>query len=197
MRFVGDRAHLAGVACAAFALAWLGRTSSALPSHMSATGTLNAVPSADSVPCFGRGTHRRDDTAAAAVLTRLATQMKWLADSAHDLLTQLSKEGSDATPEFFTSAAAVARRAVAFGPDRVPSLLIASRVTVRAATLGEGQVDTTLEKRAQCYAERALSIARRQGDQASAEKAGKLLEEIQQDLEEERRSAEVERRRRP
>jgi hypothetical protein len=123
--------------------------------------------------------------------------MKKLADSANDLLTQLSNEGSDATPEFFTSAAEVARRAAAFGPDRVPSLLIASRVTDRAATLGEGQVDTTLEKRAQCYAERALSIARRQGDQASAAQASKALEGIREDLEQERHAAEVQRLRRP
>jgi len=190
-------AAVAGVACTAFALAWLGRPSSALPSHMSASGTLNAVRTADSVPCSGTGWHRRDDTAAATVLARLATQMMGLAESAHDFLTQLSNEGSDATPEFFTSAAEVARRAAAYGPDHVPSLLIASRATVRAATLGEGEVDTTLEKRAQCYAERALSIARRQGDQASAAQAGKLLEGIQGDLEQERHAAEVQRLRRP
>jgi hypothetical protein len=122
--------------------------------------------------------------------------MMGLADSAHDFLTHVSEE-SDANPEFFTSSAEVARLAAAYGPDHVPSLLIASRATVLAATLGGGVVDTTLEKRAQCYAERALSIARRQGDQASAAQAGKLLEGIQEDLEQERHAAEVQRLRRP
>src|SRR5258708_6907925 len=141
-------AVVAGIACIAFVLAGLGRPNTALPNHMSASGTLNAVRTADSVPCSGTGWHRHDDTAAATVLARLATQMMGLADSAHDFLTQLSNEGSDATPEFFTSAAEVARRAAGYGPDHVPSLLIASRATVRAATLGEGEADTSLAKRA-------------------------------------------------
>ena len=190
-------ATVAGIACTAFALALLGSSFSESPArgNTKARSAVQAIH--DTIPCSGTGWHRRDDTAAAAVLTHLATQMKKLADSANDLLTQLSNEGSDATPEFFTSAAEVARRAAAFGPDRVPSLLIASRVTDRAATLGEGQVDTTLEKRAQCYAERALSIARRQGDQASAAQASKALEGIREDLEQERHAAEVQRLRRP
>ena len=192
-------AGVAGLICAAFALAWLGRTRSTLPEDMSATGTLDAVRIAhDTVPCSGTSWYRHDDTATAAVFARLARQMKRVADSASDLVNHFNNnEDANGTPEFFTSAAEVARRAADFGPDYLPSLLIASQAADRASTRGEGRVDTVWAKRAECYAERAVSIARRQGDQASGAQANRLLEGIRLDLEQERHAAEVERRRRP
>jgi len=122
--------------------------------------------------------------------------MQGLADSADGVLGRLSEEGG-APHAFFTSAADVAFFAAAYGPDHLPTLLIASQVTERGSRMNEGLVDTVLAKRAECYAERAVSVAQRQGNQVSLSQARKLLEAIQMALSQERRNAEVERRRRP
>jgi len=121
-------------------------------------------------------------------------QMQALADSADSLVTTEEGPGPH---EFFTSAAEVAFFAAAYGPDHLPTLLIASQLTERGATIGEGVFDTVLAKRAVCYAKRAVSAAQRQGDQASLSEARKLLQTSQEDLQEGRRNAALERRRRP
>jgi hypothetical protein len=183
-------AAVAGIACTAFALALLG--SSFSRSHERANmGGLSAVQAVrDTIPCTGARWHRHDDTTKAALLAHLAIQMQGLADSADGVVS--SEEGG-APHTFFTSAADVAFFAAAYGPDYLPTLLIASQVTERGARMNEGLVDTVRAKRAECYAERAVSVAQRQGNQASLSQARKLLELIQVELREGRRNAELDR----
>jgi hypothetical protein len=113
--------------------------------------------------------------------------MKLLADSADSLLSDRIPEWDDPTPEFFTSAAEIARRGAAFAPDHLPSLIVASQVSLRAATLGEARMDTVWGKAAECYAKRALDLAARQGRKSTAAQVSKLLQDIELSLEAERR----------
>ena len=182
------------IACTGFALAWLGSSFSGLRG-IGNTEALSAVQAVhDTIPCTGARWYRHDDTAKAALLARLATQMQGLADSADGVVS--SEEGG-APHTFFTSAADVAFFAAAYGPDHLPTLLMASQVTERGARMNEGLVDTVRAKRAECYAQRAVSVAQRQANQASLSQARKLLELIQVELREGRRNAELERRGRP
>jgi len=152
-----------------------------------------AAGPADTIPCSGNSWVRNDDSVTAKALARLAARMMIVADSANTA-ANVSEEGPDATPEFFTSAAEVAHRAAAFGPDHLPTLMTAADVTDRASTLGEGLVDTVLAKRAECYATRALNLATRRGEQTNVAKLRKLLESIRVDLEQTRRSNEAAKR---
>ena len=189
------RADLAGIACTVFALAWVGSANSVRPRRVGLTPTVSASRAVhDSIPCTGERWPRQDDTTKAVLLAHLAMQMQALADSADSLVTTEEGPGPH---EFFTSAAEVAFFAAAYGPDHLPTLLIASQLTERGATIGEGVFDTVLAKRAVCYAKRAVSAAQRQGDQASLSEARKLLQTSQEDLQEGRRNAALERRRRP
>jgi hypothetical protein len=194
---MGERiAAVAQIACAGFAIVWLGSSFSGLRGRGNAEA-LSAVQAVhDTIPCTGTRWPRHDDTTAAAHLARLAAKMQGLADSADGVLGRLSEEGG-APHTFFTSAADVAFFAAAYGPDHLPTLLIASQVTERGARMNEGLVDTVRAKRAECYAERAVSVAQRQGNQASLSQARKLLELIQVELREGRRNAELDRRGRP
>ena len=189
------RADPVGIACTVFALAWVGSSNNPHPRRIGLTPTFRAFRAVhDTIPCTGERWPRRDDTTKAMLLAHLAMQMGALADSADSVVT--TEEGGG-PHEFFTSAAEVAFFAAAYGPDHLPTLLIASQLTSDGAMIGEGVVDTVLAKRAVCYAKRAVSAAQRQGDQASLSQARKLLQTSQEDLRQGRRRAELERRGRP
>ena len=189
------RADFVGIACTVVALAWVGGSDNARPSRIGLTPTLPALRAVhDTIPCTGERWPRRDDTTKAVLLAHLAMQMQALADSADSVVT--TEEGGG-PHTFFTSAAEVAFFAAAYGPDHLPTLLIAGQVSERTSVMGEGLVDTVLAKRAVCYAERAVSAAQRQGNQASLSQARKLLQTSNVDLREGRRNAELERRGRP
>ena len=149
------------------------------------------------VPCSSWRVSSADDTAAATALTQLAVKMKAFADSAVGILSDRTPNWEDATPEFFSSAAEIARRGAAFAPDYLPSLIVASQVSLRAATLGEARMDTVWGKAAECYAKRALELAERQGRKSTAAEASELLKDVELGLKDERRAAEAERRHRP
>jgi ketosteroid isomerase-like protein len=183
-------AAVAQIACTAFALALLGSSFSGSPGsgNTEALLAVHAVP--DTIPCTGQLWPRHDDTTKAAHLARIAAQMQGLADSAGAV--NASEEGGP-EHEFFTSAAWVAYFAAAYGPDHLPTLLIASDVAEREARMEEGVIDSVFAKHAECYAERAVRVAQRQGDQAALSQARKLLAVIQEELSEGRRNAELER----
>jgi hypothetical protein len=184
------------IACIALVPASTARRDAVLPTPTKAVGAFTAFATLqDTVPCSGTTWRRgRDDTATATTLTQFAAKMKALADSANALLAARLSEGADATPEFFTSAAEVARRGAAFAPDYVPSLLVAGQVALRVSTLGEARMDTVWGKGAECYAKRAVALAERQGDRTTATEARRLLRITEQRLADERRAAEAERR---
>ena len=144
----------------------------------------------ESPPCSGTNWHVAPDPGAARGLDTLAVRMAALADSSRDLLMSASPTGEyeDATPEFYTGPAEIARRAAAYNPDDPTTLLIASRLADRAGTLGEGQVDTVLSHRALCYANRALVFATRAHDFVRADSARVLVRSIGLDLDQQRRS---------
>ena len=149
----------------------------------------SAFGAQESPPCSGTVWHGRPDTLTARSLAKLALRMAWLADSSRLVLMAASPTGEyeDATPDFYTGPAEIARRAAAYGPDDPTTLLIASRLALRAATLGEGEIDTTLGKSAQCYAKRALASSARTHDAIRADSARVLIREIGVDLDQQRR----------
>ena len=104
-------------------------------------------------------------------------------------------EYEDATSDFYTGPAEIARRAAAYNPDDPTTLLSASRLALRAGTLGEGQIDTILVRRALCYANRALEFSTRARDAVRADSARALLRAIGMDLDQQRRSDSLERAR--
>ena len=191
-------ANVAGIACVALVLASTARQASGWRNATSGAAFIAGPTVQEPVPCapWWRRTGR-DDTATAIALTNFAARMKALADSAISVLSDRTPNWEDATPELFRSAAEVAQRGAAFAPDHPPSLLIASQVALRTATLGEARIDTVWGKAAECYAKRAVDFAVRNGDRATAAEARTVLEDVQVSLREERRAADVERRRRP
>src|SRR5690349_15937654 len=144
----------------------------------------------DSPPCSGTARHGAPDPEAAQGLRALAVRMAALADSSRELLMSASSTGEyeDATPDFYTGPAEIARRAAAYNPDDPTTLLSASRLALRAGTLGEGRIDTILGRRALCYATRALEFSTRAHDAVRADSARALLRGIGMDLDQQRRS---------
>jgi hypothetical protein len=184
-------AKVTRIACTAFVLASTSHRDVGLPTVTKALGSPRLrTPVQEPVPCSGTSWRRsRDDTTTATALGQYSAKMRALADSANALLAARLSEGYDATPEFFSSAAEVARRAAAFAPDHVPTLIVASEVALRASRLGEARMDTVWGKRAECYAKRAETLAERQGDRGAATESGRLLKIIQQALADERQAA--------
>jgi hypothetical protein len=131
----------------------------------------------DSPPCSGTAWHVIPNHKAAEGLRALAVRMAALADSSRELLMSASSTGEyeDATPDFYTGPAEIARRAATYNPDDPTTLLSASRLALRAGTLGEGQIDTILGRRALCYANRALEFSIRGHDAVRADSARALL----------------------
>ena len=152
------------------------------------------VHAQESPPCSGTTWHVAPNPAVARSLVLRALGIKALADSSVRVLTEASPNGEyeDATPEFYTGPAEIARRAAAYAPDDQFVLIAASRLALRAATLGEGRVDTVLAKRAQCYARRAAELPSSAGSTAQADSARALLRAIEMDLDQERRAARAE-----
>jgi hypothetical protein len=177
-----QRATSASVACLAFAIL------SAARARLSAQ---------ESPPCSGTTWHVTANPEAARALSKLAVRIGALADSSRQVLMAASSTGEyeDATPDFYIGPAEIARRAAAYSPNDPTVLLIASRLALRAATLGEGQVDTVLGRRAECYANRALEFSARAHDSASADSARALVRVIRMDLDQERRSDSIRRAR--
>ena len=149
----------------------------------------------DSPACSGTAWHGAPNPAVAQRLRALAVRMAALADSSREVLQSGSATGEfeDATPDFYTGPAEVARRAAAYNPDDPITLLTASRLALRAGTLGEGQIDTLLARRALCYANRALEFFTRAGDAIRADSARALLRGIKVDLDQQHRSDSIQR----
>ena len=142
-----------------------------------------------SPPCFGTTWNLvGNDTIVANTLSGLAKRMYQLADSANRVVANRYSDGYDVTSEFFTSAAEVSWRAAAIAPDHYGTALLASRLTLRAASLGEARVDTVLGLRAECYAKRAMELARPLGSLKTQEARG-WLDDVQAVLDDERRAS--------